>query len=156
MVLTFGAVPPRRSTSHRTSFFIDSIRGAIMAGEAILVFDSDFRQREKLATNLRHAGYAVTDTSDEAGLKSVISTHRFDFAIVNLPIPGLSGLRPALIVRKLAPKAKLIVTSNYHYSMETLGEFGLQATAFLPKPFRVEEVMAAIEIASCGMAEAKA
>jgi two-component system response regulator PhoP len=108
----------------------------------ILVVEDEERLREQLGQRLKKAGYAVEQAPDgEEGLY-IGQELPLDLAIVDLGLPGLSGIE---LIRRLRAAGKdfpiLILTArgNWQDKVE-----GLEAGAddYVVKPFHVEEVLA--------------
>jgi len=108
----------------------------------ILVVEDEELLRSQLAERLKQAGYAVEQAPDgEEGLY-IGEELPLDLAIVDLGLPGLSGIE---LIRRLRAAGKafpiLILTArgNWQDKVE-----GLEAGAddYVVKPFHVEEVLA--------------
>jgi DNA-binding response OmpR family regulator len=61
-------------------------------GALILVVDDDGRSRELMRIILRHAGYRVLAAPDGAAAIALLATERPAAALVDLLMPGMSGL----------------------------------------------------------------
>ncbi len=61
-------------------------------GALILVVDDDGRSRELLRIILRHAGYRVLAAPDGPAAIALLATERPAVALVDLLMPGMSGL----------------------------------------------------------------
>ncbi len=108
----------------------------------ILVVEDEDRLREQLAARLKQGGYAVEQAPNgEEGLY-LGEEFPLDLAIVDLGLPGMSGIE---LIRRLRKAGKdfpiLILTArgNWQDKVE-----GLEAGAddYVVKPFHVEEVLA--------------
>ena len=111
----------------------------------ILVVEDEAALRDSLKTHLAQAGFAVDVARDgDEGLFAG-SEYPLDVAIVDLGLPGLSGLD---VIRRLRAAGKtypiLILTArdNWQDKVE-----GLQAGAddYVAKPFHIEEVLARVQ-----------
>ena len=111
----------------------------------ILVVEDEAALRESLKTHLAQAGFTVDIARDgDEGLFAG-SEYPLDVAIVDLGLPGISGLE---VIRRLRAAAKtypiLILTArdNWQDKVE-----GLQAGAddYVAKPFHIEEVLARVQ-----------
>jgi two-component system, OmpR family, response regulator PhoP len=111
----------------------------------ILVVEDEAALRETLRTRLAQAGFTVDVATD--GNEGLFSGQEYplDVAIVDLGLPGLSGLE---VIRRLRAAGKtypiLILTArdNWQDKVE-----GLQAGAddYVAKPFHFEEVLARLQ-----------
>ena len=61
-------------------------------GALILVVDDDDRSRELMRIVLRHAGYRVVAAPGPQAAIALLATERPDAALVDLLMPGMSGL----------------------------------------------------------------
>jgi len=110
----------------------------------ILLIEDDISLQDSLAGILREAGYAVDVTGD--GIEGLFfgEEYSLDLAIIDLGLPGLSGLD---VIRKLRERKKrfpiLILTARSEWQDKVEGlESG--ADDYLTKPFHPEELKARI------------
>jgi two-component system response regulator PhoP len=108
----------------------------------VLVVEDEARLLEQLARRLRHAGFAVETAADgEEGLY-VGREFPLDVAIVDLGLPGVSGIE---LIRRLRAEGRdfpiLILTARGDWRDKVEG---LEAGAddYVVKPFHMEEVLA--------------
>jgi two-component system phosphate regulon response regulator OmpR len=106
----------------------------------LLVVDDDTRLRGLLRKYLADRGYRVTVASDAAEARAKLQGLSFDLLILDLMLPGESGLDLARGLRKSSAVPILMLTA--------MGEpadriAGLQSGAddYLPKPFEPEELL---------------
>jgi PAS domain S-box-containing protein len=113
-------------------------------GSRVLVVDDDARIREVLATLLAADGYLVsTAGSGEEGLE-VASGHDFDVLVTDFVMPGMSGIALAEEVRRSDSLAGIVVVSGSAPREETARALTRLGGRFVMKPFRVEDVLAAV------------
>ncbi|MDX1380058.1 MAG: response regulator transcription factor [Xanthomonadales bacterium] len=110
----------------------------------VLIVEDDERLRESLAGTLREAGYAVDLAADGDEGLYYGREYPLDLAIVDLGLPGLSGLD---LIRKLREDNHgfpvLILTARADWQDKV---DGLEAGAddYLTKPFHPEELKARV------------
>ncbi len=110
----------------------------------ILLVEDDVRLQDSLAENLRQAGFAVDVSGD--GIEGLYYGEEFpiDLAIIDLGLPGLSGLD---LIRKLRKSERrfpiLILTARSEWQDKVKG---LEAGAddYMTKPFHPEELKARV------------
>ncbi len=110
----------------------------------ILLVEDDVRLQDSLADNLRQAGFAVDVSGD--GIEGLYYGEEFpvDLAIIDLGLPGLSGLD---LIRKLRKSERrfpiLILTARSEWQDKVMG---LEAGAddYMTKPFHPEELKARV------------
>jgi two-component system response regulator PhoP len=111
----------------------------------ILVVEDEAALRDSLKTRLEHAGFTVDVAREGEEALFAALEYPLDVAIVDLGLPGLSGLE---VIRRLRAAQKtypiLILTArdNWQDKVE-----GLQAGAddYVVKPFHFEEVLARVQ-----------
>ena len=110
----------------------------------ILIVEDDHRLLEMVSEQMRQAGYAVDAVADgEEGL-FYGEEYPLDLAIIDLGLPGMSGLE---LIRKLRKSGHsypiLILTARAQWQEKVEG---LEAGAddYLTKPFHVEELKARV------------
>ncbi len=106
----------------------------------ILIVDDDGPQRRSLRLGLELAGFeaAAVPSADEA--LGVLELESFDLAIVDVMMPGVTGLQ---LVRRLQFRhadLPVVLTSGYHLARHHLERIGLNAVAFVPKPYNLVEL----------------
>ena len=110
----------------------------------ILLVEDDVRLQDSLADTLRQAGFAVDVSGD--GIEGLYYGEEFpiDLAIIDLGLPGLSGLD---LIRKLRKSERrfpiLILTARSEWQDKVKG---LEAGAddYMTKPFHPEELKARV------------
>ena len=110
----------------------------------ILLVEDDVRLQDSLAESLRSSGYAVDVSGD--GIEGLYYGEEFpiDLAIIDLGLPGMSGLD---LIRKLRKSERqfpiLILTARSEWQDKVTG---LEAGAddYLTKPFHPEELKARV------------
>jgi DNA-binding response OmpR family regulator len=114
----------------------------------LLVAEDDPDIRMLLAFRLQHAGHQVLEAANGADALELIRTTRPDAAILDVSMPGLSGLEVCRAVRASADgdlaRLPVLVLSAYAGQREILA--GLQAGAdqYLTKPFTATQLSEAV------------
>jgi two-component system response regulator PhoP len=108
----------------------------------ILVVEDEGLLRQHVAARLRDRGFAVEDSGDGAEGLYLATELPFDAAVVDLGLPGLSGLA---LIRRLREQGStlpiLILTARDRWQDKVEGlEIG--ADDYLTKPFQMEELEA--------------
>ena len=110
----------------------------------LLLVEDDVRLQDSLADSLREAGFAVDVSGD--GIEGLYYGEEFpvDLAIIDLGLPGMSGLD---LIRKLRKNERrfpiLILTARAEWQDKVTG---LEAGAddYMTKPFHPEELKARV------------
>jgi DNA-binding NtrC family response regulator len=106
----------------------------------ILIVDDDGPQRRSLCLGLSLAGFAAEEvgTGDQALAK--MEMEDFDLAIVDLMMPGMSGVELVRRMQFRHPALPVVLTSGYHLGRQQVERVGLNTIAFVPKPFNLDEL----------------
>jgi len=115
-------------------------------GARILVVDDEIEILRVLQRSLLAHGYEVfTAQSGEEALEA-ISRHRLDLILLDLGLPGMSGLE---VCRRVRAESNLpiIVLSVKDAERDKVMALDIGADDYVPKPFGIDEVLARIRVA---------
>lgn len=109
----------------------------------ILVVDDEPLLRTFNADMLSDAGFDVLEASDASeALRLLETTQDIQVVFTDVEMPGqIDGFALAKHIEARWPKIGVLVTSGRRYPLET---FAAPARSFVPKPFRVDDVIALI------------
>lgn len=107
----------------------------------ILIVDDEPGQRRSLAIALKFEGFDVTEACSSEEALEMMRRAPFDAALVDVVMPGTNGLDLARHVHKEHPATKIVLVSAYHLSRRQILRSGTGAVAFLPKPYRMNELV---------------
>lgn len=113
------------------------------APATLLLVDDDRAFCTVLGNALRRRGWTVVvaHTVDEAC--SEATAWQPQRAIVDLRMPGGSGLEVVCALRRLAPAPEIVVLTGYGSIATAVEAMKLGATHYLTKPAEVDEILAA-------------
>jgi len=113
------------------------------ADATILIVDDDRFLRDRLARAFRDRGLAtlVADGFDAA--VALARTHRPALAVVDLRMPGRSGLDLVRELRARNLATKIVVLTGYGSIATAIEATRLGATYYLPKPADADDILAA-------------
>jgi len=117
---------------------------APLTGRRILLVDDDRGLRHVLSTLLTEAGHAVDTTGDGPDAVARIERGHFDIVLLDLGLPGMSGLEILAHARALPSPPLVIVMTADDTSSTLLEAVRRQAYRYLRKPFAPNEVVAII------------
>ena len=112
----------------------------------ILVVDDEQQVRTITELMLAQFGFKVLTAEDGAAGLKVFSENadRIDLVVMDLTMPKLSGEQAFLEMRKQRPDARIVLTSGYNES-EAVGRLSASGvTAFLQKPFELEQLLTTV------------
>lgn len=107
----------------------------------ILIVDDEDNHRKTLAIGLKLEGFETIEARDGEAALVVLETETADFAIVDLMMPGINGLDLARRLRFRCPELRVVLTSAYHLSERQLARADVGAIGFVPKPYRLEDLV---------------
>ena len=103
----------------------------------VLVVDDEDVIRRALVRVLAINGFETRDAADGMTAWGLALSQRFDLLVTDLRMPGLDGMELATRVTQAHPSTRVLIISAY-------APIGLSPYLFMPKPFSLEEFMAAV------------
>jgi len=112
----------------------------------VLIVEDDYALRNLLALDARARGYRVLLAPTLADAVRTASTETFELAVVDLALGGAeSGLDAIRAIRLESPDTEIVVVSATTSLASAIASYELEAFAFVPKPFDVDQLFATIE-----------
>ncbi len=105
----------------------------------LLLVDDDADFLDALARR----GFAVQTARDYADALAVIDREEHDFAVVDLKMPGGSGLALVERLKQRNPAARIVVLTGFASVATAVEAIKLGAIHYLPKPADADEIVAA-------------
>ena len=116
------------------------------SGAHILVVDDDPDVRWVIAEDLREIGYSVAEAeSGDAALATLEQDAPCDLVVMDLVMPGLSGLDTARLARLARPHLKILFTSGYADMSRFAASLG--GEVLVQKPFKLDALAGAVRSA---------
>ena len=114
-----------------------------MSKPSILIVDDDEPFRRRLARAFEDRGYdvATAGNHDEAVEQARIDSP--EMAVIDLRMPGKSGLELLQALRTIDPATKIVVLTGYGSIATAIDAVRLGATHYLPKPADADDIVAA-------------
>jgi two-component system response regulator RegA len=109
----------------------------------MLVVDDDVAFRDRLVRAMRDRGYDAVGVSDHASAIRVASCESPELAVVDLRLPGDSGLAVTRDLRQLDPSTIIVVLTGYGSIATAVESIKLGATSYLTKPADADQIIAA-------------
>jgi len=111
-----------------------------MANKSILIVDDEPIVRESIRDWLKDAGYQVaTAESGEEALK-MMETQEFSVLVLDVRLPGKTGIQILREVKTLKPQIKSIVITAYPSAELAVEAMKLGAVDYLIKPVAPDEL----------------
>jgi DNA-binding NtrC family response regulator len=111
---------------------------------SILVVDDDAEMRALLLDVLRHDGYDVVEAGDGPEGLLALRQRDFDVILMDKNMPGPSGLDLLPGLRRIRPFARVIMMTAFGDVPSYVEAVEKGAVEYLFKPFRMEEMRAAV------------
>jgi two-component system alkaline phosphatase synthesis response regulator PhoP len=111
--------------------------------DRILIVEDDDGIRETLKYNLETAGYWVTEARDGASGLRVARTARPDLVLLDLMLPGMSGMDFCRVLRQ-SNRVPIIMVTAKDSEVDKVVGLELGADDYITKPFSVREVLARV------------
>lgn len=112
---------------------------------SILIVDDDVAVATVLAALCRQRGYLATIAADGMAALAAAETRPFDIAVVDLRMPGLSGLEVLERLKRLSPETAVVMLTAHGTIDDAVRAMRLGAAEFLQKPFDRDELFFVIE-----------
>ena len=112
--------------------------------QSILVVDDEAPMRRLLSSNLKASGYSVRSATDGTEALKLIEEHPFDLLLLDVNIPGPTGLQVLEAVRREANLPVLMLSARGR-ERDKVEALDLGADDYLCKPFGVPELLARVK-----------
>lgn len=106
----------------------------------VLVVDDEQNHLRLLTATLRLEGFHAVGVTDAEAALGVLGHDSYDLALVDVMMPGTSGLELARLIRAGHPTVRVVLMSAYHLSERQLRNSQTGAVGFVAKPYQVEEL----------------
>lgn len=110
----------------------------------VLVVDDDPEMRALLFDVLRNEGYEVVEAKDGAEAVLALRTQVYDVILMDKNMPGPSGLDLLPGFRRVCPNSQIILMTAFGDVPSYMEAVEKGAAEYLFKPFRMDEMKAAI------------
>jgi len=111
----------------------------------ILIVDDEIDLLETLGDIFESKGYNVTMVEDGSKAIELLRKKYFDIILMDLKMPGISGVESFKEVKKLHPSAAIIMMTAGSVGEEIKGAMGAGVDAVVDKPFNVKKLVTTIE-----------
>jgi two-component system response regulator PhoP len=111
----------------------------------LLVLEDEHALRETLVQQFRAAGFAVDQAADGVEGEFAGQEYPIDVAVVDLGLPGRSGLDAIRAWRKAGRSFPVLILTARDSWQEKVSGLDAGADDYVTKPFRFEEVLARVQ-----------
>lgn len=120
------------------------------ASEHLLVVDDDEEMRGLLRKVLEKEGYHVSVAGDGREALAVLARGTFDLVVTDMLMPHDGGLELLATLHRIQPDLPVIIVTAFGDWYSYTRALGLGAAAFISKPLRMSELIAAVHNALAG------
>src|SRR3954467_7024108 len=111
---------------------------------SILIVDDDETYRNRLARAFVDRGYDVRCAHDYDSALALATTESPEFAVVDLKMPGKSGLELIKALCEIDPATKSVVLTGYGSIATAIDAVRLGAAYYLSKPADADDIVRAL------------
>jgi two-component system response regulator ResD len=129
------------ATAVRRNFYARTMRAPIR----VLVVDDDANVADVVAAYLRQAGMEVDRASDGVTALAVAARTRPDLVVLDLMLPGLSGLEVCARVRERRPDLPVVMLTALGEESDRIAGLEQGADDYLVKPFSPRELVLRVQ-----------
>ncbi len=110
----------------------------------ILLVEDEDHLAQGLAYNLRNSGYDVEIAASGEDALGVLEHRRVDLILLDVMLPGLSGLEVAESLRKSGHVEPIVMISAKDRTADAIAGLDAGADDYVTKPFDLDEVLARV------------
>ena len=110
---------------------------------SILIVDDDKVLRARLAAAFRERGFEAHAAGDYDEAIALANAESPEFALVDLRLPGRSGLEIVRALRAIDSETKIVVLTGYGSIATAMDAVRLGATNYISKPADVDDILMA-------------
>jgi len=106
----------------------------------VLFVDDEHSLQEFMRSELPRMGHEVTVCPDGRSALKALQTTKFDAAILDLKMPGMTGIELLEQLKTLSPETEAIVMTGYASTETAVQAIRLGAFDYLTKPCKLDEI----------------
>ncbi len=108
----------------------------------VLIVEDELRLRENLVDSFKKAGYAVESAENGEDGVFLAEEYPIDVAVVDIGLPGISGLEMIAELRKKGNQLPVIILTARDSWQDKVEGLSTGADDYMAKPFQFEELLA--------------
>ncbi len=112
---------------------------------SILLVDDSFVLRDRLAEAFQERGFRVMVAGNCDEAVEIFKTDPTDLAVVDLRMPGRTGLTVISDLRAIRPDVQVLILSGFGSIATAIDAIRLGAVNFLPKPADADDILNAFK-----------
>jgi DNA-binding NtrC family response regulator len=116
-----------------------------MSKGKILVVDDELFVRDLLLEFLGREGFEVVAVESGERALETVQANAFQLALIDLKMPGISGLETLKEIRKISPLTQNIIMTGYPTIESSIEALRSGAYDYVVKPFKLSDLKASID-----------
>ncbi len=104
----------------------------------ILLVDDEVDFRRATRTTFERRGFQVVEAENGNQAIEIVQRHKFDVAILDLKMPGLTGIETLQKLREIQRELPVIILTGHGTVKDALAGFKLEISEFLQKPVDID------------------
>ena len=111
----------------------------------LLLVEDDSALAAAMRNSFERRGISVSHADSASAARALIGEAPFDSAVLDLRLPGDSGLTLIQPLRQAYPEMRILLLTGYASIATAVDAIKLGATNYLPKPATVADILAALQ-----------
>ncbi len=111
----------------------------------ILIADDEDSYRSMISSELTNASYDVVSAADGEEAVAHLAKKNVDLALLDVRMPKRDGIQVLEYIKNNCPKTKAIILTGFADLDMAMSAKALGAVDFLNKPFKLEELIEAVQ-----------
>src|ERR1700736_6287788 len=113
-----------------------------LQSSSVLVVDDEPSLRKALRTSLTASGFAVEEARTGEEALGTVQRHPFDLVLLDINMPGISGIDACRRIRGISPHAGIIMITVRELEDDKVCALEAGADDYVTKPFKLRELTA--------------
>ena len=114
----------------------------MLSHNSVLVVDDEAPLRKALRASLTASGFSVAEAHSGEDALQTIRGNNFDLVLLDINMPGISGIEACSRIRRLSPRAGIVMVTVKDHEEDKVSALEAGADDYVIKPFRLRELIA--------------
>lgn len=109
---------------------------------SVLIVDDEAALRKVIRASLSASGFSVKEAATGKDALSAVQIQAFDLVLLDISMPGMSGVEACREIRELAPRTGILMITVHDSEEDKVKALEAGADDYVTKPFRFRELAA--------------